>query len=964
MLQELGLERLEALYEALCPEGRFTASLPLPEALSYEALQEHLKAVSEKNRLRLSFIGDGLAVWKTPELVADVARIRTLSTAYTPYQPERSQGTLIAHWIYQCLLAQLTEFEAINASLYDRATALYEAICCARRLVRKGDAVLISQGLYPGDLEVVKTLVADTDLKLIPLPLDPDTGTLDPQAVRSAADALGERLFAIVFPQVNSLGLLEDVDQLADTTRARAAKSIAVIEPMLLGTGGLKPPTAFGREGISIIVGEGQSLASPPCFGGPGLGVFGVRHHEREKTAIRATPGRYVGKAKDSDGRVCWVTVLSTREQHIRKEKATSNICSNQGFIATLAGAALLARGEKGLAQALKTARARACIAVGKLTAFSGVQLAFPQTPFFNEVVLRLPGSAADLIEQGRKKGVQVGVAVSDRIPGSQESLLKLSFFDHHTEQDLERLSDVFQSAFGDPVRSEPSLPPLPPHLLREQAVDLPQFEQETVRQYYHRLGALNVSPDTACYPLGSCTMKYNPYVNDWSANLPGFTQVHPQAPLEDVQGCLEVLYNIQEWFKRITGLAGVTTQPVAGAQGELLGLKLFQAAHRARGAVQRNVILIPESAHGTNFASAAMAGFKTQGPDSGVVLLRADKTGRIDQDDLDAALARYADRISGIMITHPNTGGIFEHHFRETAAKVHAVGGYVYMDGANMNAIAGWLNLGALGVDVVHQNLHKTWSIPHGGGGPGDAVVAVSKPLLAFLPGYQIVKDGEQFIPVRPEKSIGSFHRHWGHFAHKVRCYTYLLRLGSAGIPKMSAVAVLSARYLFAKLAKAFPTLPQGAATTPRMHEFIITLTEADFDRLAAVGIPKAVAMAHVGKLFLDFGFHAPTVAFPEPYGLMIEPTESYTKKELDRFADATLAILKLIRKAPEILKGAPYFTPIDRIDEVTANRNLAVSEVLSSLPSIPENRITAEALHAMTIQEIETALLEKLPK
>ena len=281
-------------------------------------------------------------------------------------------------------------------------------------------------------------------------------------------------------------------------------------------------------------------------------------------------------------------------------------------------------------------------------------------------------------------------------------------------------------------------------------------------------------------------------------------------------------------------------------------------------------------------------------------------------------------------MVTNPNTSGVFETEFRAIADLIHDVGGLVYMDGANMNAIAGWCDLGAMGVDAVHNNLHKTWTIPHGGGGPGDAIVGVSERLVPYLPGYQIEQKDGEYLPLRPEKSIGSFHRHWGNFAHKVRAYSYLLRLGREGVPRMSAMAVLSSRYCFEKLRHVYLTLPAGAMDIPRMHEFILTLKEDDFHRIEAAGVPRAMAVTRVGKLFLDFGFHAPTVAWPEAFGMMIEPTESYSKAELDRFCEAVLAIYRIIQERPEVLGKVPLFTPVDRVDEVEANRKLTLSEFI----------------------------------
>lgn len=960
MLQSLDLDSLDQLFAHLDAEDKFSEPPAIPEESGYEEARKKLFAISEKNHRPLSFIGDGLPVWKTHPIAERVANIRNLTTSYTPYQPERSQGTLITHWIYQCTLSMLTGFEAINSSLYDRSSGLYEAFCCSLRLKRKADTVLISEGIYPGDLEVLKTLTSDTEIEVQTIPIDAKTGVLNPESVREACEALGDRLAAFAFPQVNSFGLLEPVDTLTDLCASLDILSIGIIDPMHLAQGGLQPPSQFGKNGTDMIVGEGQHLAIGPNFGGPGLGIFGVRYNSEAKNSIRQTPGRYVGKALDEEGRDCRVMILSTREQHIRKDKATSNICSNQAFLATMAGAALLTRGDQGLRDALDQATRQAQKAARKLSALEGVDLAYPKQPFLNEITLRLDRPVAEILQSARTADIQAGVDVSDRGEGN---LLKVSFSDLHNSESLERLVTFFQETFEQSGEA-PNLPEIPADRRREAPIGLPDLSPGQVEEYYQKLGALNVGPEAACYPLGSCTMKYNPYLNDWAANLPGFVDVHPQAPLEDAQGCLEIIHETQEWFKGITGLSAVTTQPVAGAQGELVGIKMFQAYHRDRNETQRDVILIPQSAHGTNFATAVMAGYPTRkkdGKKSGIIYLEADSNGCIDVDYLDSILNDCGDRVAGIMITNPNTGGIFEKRFRDIAAKIHAVGGLVYMDGANMNAIAGWVNLAAIGVDAVHNNTHKTWTIPHGGGGPGDAFVAVSEKLVDFLPGRQVTRNESGLLEaVRPSKSIGSFHRHWGNFAHKVRCYAYLLRLGNEGVRRMSAVAVLSARYLCRQLEEHYPTLPKGAEAVPRMHEFIITLSEDDFNRIESAGIPKAQAIPRIGKLFLDYGYHAPTVAFPEIYGLMLEPTESYTKAELDRFIETVIEIRQVIEHAPEVLHGVPYFTPISRVDEVSANRQPVTSESLDELPEIHPNRIDPLELLDMPVEAITEKIRE----
>jgi len=955
MLASIDKPSLDALFDHIPSDVLFSEAPALPEELEYEALRERLEAISKKNRIGSSFLGDGVLDMEPSSVIGPICDIRNLTTAYTPYQPELSQGTLLAHWIYQCSMARLTGFEAVNASLYDRSTSIFEGICAAIRMGRGKTAALIPETLYPGDLEVLETLSEETEVELIRVPADTATGCIDIAALKSAAAAVADTLAVIVFPQVNTFGLIEAVDELTDLAAEFGVKSVAVIDPLLLSAGGLKPPSDFGQKGVDIIVGEAQHLALAPNFGGPGLGLFGVRFSSSDRNGVRAAPGRFIGKARDSSGRDCRVGVLSTREQHIRKDKATSNICSNQAFVATLVGAALLERGDAGLGEILSTIRSRLVAAMEALTVFEGVDLAFAESVSYHEVTLALSKPVSAVLAAARKHGILAGADVSARI-GDGHNLLKLSF--SNRDQDLAGLVSVFQSLFGDEGASSAAImSPVGNNSLRSAAPGLPKYAASEVIDYYKKLGDLNVSPDDGCYPLGSCTMKYNPLVNDWAASLPGFTDVHPQAPIEDAQGCLYVLHETQEWFKKITGLAGVTTQPLAGAQGELVGLKLFQAYHRDRGE-SRDVVLIPRSAHGTNFATATMAGFS--GKNGKIVYLDADTEGRVLNEDLDRRIGEYGTRIAGIMITNPNTSGIFETSFKQIAEKIHAAGGLVYMDGANMNAIAGWVDLGALGVDAVHNNLHKTWTIPHGGGGPGDAMVAVSERLLPYLPGHQIEFDGELYRPVKAPKSIGSFHRHWGNFAHKVRCYTYLLRLGREGVRRMSAMAVLSARYLQKQLSVDYALLPSGADQEPRMHEFILTLKPEDFGLLDSVGLRKTDAAPRIGKLFLDFGFHAPTVAWPEPLGLMIEPTESYTKAELDRFTEAVQAIIKLVKEHPEVLNTAPHFTPIDRVEEVEANRDVCLSESLETLPVLNVARISSRELAKMPVDEIYSKIVE----
>ncbi|MEC7280454.1 MAG: glycine dehydrogenase, partial [Verrucomicrobiota bacterium] len=416
---------------------------------------------------------------------------------------------------------------------------------------------------------MLATLAEGSEIDLIPVPADAETGLIDRKALQATVNEIGDRLAAIVFPQVNTFGLIEDVDSLADFAAERGLKAIAVIDPLLLAPGGLKAPCDFGENGADIIVGEAHHLALAPNFGGPGLGLFGVRFSSKDRNGVRAAPGRFIGKAKDSSGRECRVGVLSTREQHIRKDKATSNICSNQAFIATLVGAALLHRGDEGIGQILLKLRKKLESAVAQLTRFEGVELAFPNSVSYHEVTFALSKPTKTVIGAARESGVLAGVDASKRIAGGRQ-LIKLSC--SNRDQPLDDLLAAFESVFGSPHNDSQSVPRLSATQRRQVAPGLPSYSAEEVIAYYKKLGHLNVSPDDGCYPLGSCTMKYNPKVNDWAAGLPGFTDLHPQAPFEDSQGCLMVLHEIQEWFKGITGLPGVTTQPLAGAQGELVG--------------------------------------------------------------------------------------------------------------------------------------------------------------------------------------------------------------------------------------------------------------------------------------------------------------------------------------------------------------------------------------------------------
>lgn len=961
-LKSLNLTTLKELYNHIPAYSYFAQDDKNLPPIAYNDLKELITKVSELNTITTSFIADGLPLSKQAEITDDICSLRGLTTAYTPYQPERSQGTLQTLWIYQSLLSELTGFEAVNASLYDRATCLFEALQTGTRInSAQNKTVWVLEGIHPYDIEVLKTMQFGTDLKLETIPLDSMTGTINLESLQATLQAKaksGSLPAVIAFPQINHLGNLEDVDVLTDLCTEHKILSIAVVDPLLMAKECLKTPVEYGskNQGADLLVAEGQHLAFGPMYGGPGLGIFGIRYNDQNKNNIRQTPGRFIGKAKDQQGKDCKVIVLSTREQHIRRDKATSNICSNQSFIASATGAALLNMGSDHLATRAKASRGNCLKALESILRCKGLELAFPNSSFWNEVTLKITNNTDlnVLLKKAHLEKLEIGLDVSKRIKASYP-LLKISFSDIHTEHDLQKLIKFFTSQF-ETQNSFPMMAPIKENAFRKTPISWKAMSKEKVMDYYSNLAKQNLSPDEGIYPLGSCTMKYNPLINDWAASLDKFVQIHPQTDDQFAQGNLKILFETQEFFKSITGLAAVTTQPVAGAQGELVGLKLFQAYHQDKGELAtRDIILIPKSAHGTNPATASIAGFA-----QGIQLIDADQSGLINVNQVKDFCQTLGKRIAGIMITNPNTSGVYEKNFKEVADLVHAVGGLVYMDGANMNAVAGWINLNTIGVDAVHNNLHKTWTIPHGGGGPGDAVVAVSAKLVDYLPGIQVKLENNKYTTYKTPKSIGSIHRHHGNFAHKIRCYTYIKALGFQGTKEMSAVAVLSARYLFNKLNTFFPSLP-STSQEPKMHEFILTLPPETFSKLEALGLTKPIAITRVGKLFLDFGFHAPTVAFPEPLGLMIEPTESFTLKELDHFADVVINLGKMINEYPEVLLTVPHFTPIDRVDEVAANKNLVLNEkITDQLAEIYLDRITPNELKNMSFDKIKEAIVK----
>ena len=510
MLSTIGLAELSQLFAHINPTLLFPQPLSLPKEQTYQSVANEMASIGNLSNHKISFLGDQLPVWEIPVIIDFVSKLRNLSTSYTPYQPERSQGTLISHWIYQCAMSALTGFEAINTSLYDRSFAIYEAITCAIRTSKKPSRVLLASSLFPQEIEVLETLAKETEIKFDFLTLDHPTGRCDYQALSSLKIEDVSQYSAFVFPQVNSLGVLEDVDLLTDFCEDNKIRSIACIDPFLLGEGGLKPPVEFGRCGADFIAGDAQHLAIRPNFGGPGLGIFGCRHNQDNKTDLRNTPGRYIGQAKDLSGRDCHVMVLSTREQHIRKEKATSNVCSNQAFLATLAGASILSKGSKGLGNAVELANRHQQKVIEAILPLAGIEPAFPDNLSPTELTLRISTSSSALIHNARSRNISLGIEITDRCQTNEQgvALLKLSFSDLHSPKDIDQLIEFLRDEF--PSTSETTSNAnfkIDQKFLRQKPIRIPAYSEDELREYYSILAEFNVSPYVGCYPFGSCTI-------------------------------------------------------------------------------------------------------------------------------------------------------------------------------------------------------------------------------------------------------------------------------------------------------------------------------------------------------------------------------------------------------------------------------------------------------------------------
>ena len=839
MLAALGLGSLEDLVQQAMPDAiRMTAPLDLPPALSETETLDVLRGLAEQNRALTPMIGLGYAGTTTPSVIRrNVLENPAWYTAYTPYQPEISQGRLEALLNFQTMVSDLTGLPTSGASLLDEATAVAEAMTLARRATKKGSTLLLDADTLPQTVGVVTTRAEALGL---------DVAVADGPLL-AALEA--HEVFAVVVQTPGASGRLTGVDELrtlAEAVHARGGLVIAACDLLALTL-----TTAPGEWGADVAVGSSQRFGVPLGYGGPHAGFIAVR-----AGLERTLPGRLVGVSRDVDGTAAFRLALQTREQHIRREKATSNICTAQVLLAVVASMYAVYHGPEGLRRIAEAVHARATGLAADL-ADGGVEVVHGS--FFDTVLARVPGRAADVVAAAREGGVHlrladadhVGISVGEDADESDLAAVRRAF---GVEESGRHQGDLAGSERGTPYLTHP--------------VFNTHHSETAMLRYLAALSNRDFALDRGMIPLGSCTMKLNATTEMEPISYDGFANLHPFAPAEDAQGYATLIGTLEGWLAEVTGYARVSIQPNAGSQGELAGLLAIRGYHRSRGDEGRTVCLIPSSAHGTNAASAVMAGMK-------VVVVKATDDGSVDLDDLRAKIETHRDALAAIMVTYPSTHGVFEEGITELCALVHDAGGQVYVDGANLNALLGLAQPGKFGADVSHLNLHKTFCIPHGGGGPGVGPVGVGEHLAPFVPGHPFLPGGDDVGPV----SAAPF----GSAGILPISYAYIAMMGAEGLTAATEHALLAANYVAERLRAHYPVLYTGRNARVA-HECILDLRP----------ITKAsgVTVDDVAKRLVDYGFHAPTMSFPVPGTLMVEPTESEDLAELDRFCDAMIAI------------------------------------------------------------------------
>jgi glycine dehydrogenase len=861
MLATVGYSSLDELTAAAIPPalaGTGAAPLDLaglPGPLSEPEAEAELRRLAGENRVLTSMIGLGYYPTVTPAVIRrNVLENPGWYTAYTPYQPEISQGRLEALLNFQTMVEDLTGLPVANASLLDEAAAAAEAMTLARRAAGKGSIFLADAGCLPQTLAVLAT-------RAEPLGIDLVVTRLTPEVVAAQPD--GE-LFGVLLAYPAASGEIADPRPVIAAAGARGA-AVAVAADLLALTL-LTPP---GELGADIAIGTTQRFGVPMGFGGPHAAYIAVTEGLR-----RQLPGRLVGVSMDADGHPAYRLALQAREQHIRREKATSNICTAQVLLAVIAGMYAAYHGPDGLAAIARRVHGQAASLAATLRA-QGAALDSPA--FFDTIAVRgLPGGAAAAAERAREAGYNVYVAGPDTV--------QIACAETTTGTHLREVAAALAGRPAGTVDLAEGRDELPVGLRRTSPyLTHPVFHEHrsetAMLRYLRRLADFDVALDRSMIPLGSCTMKLNAAAEMEAITWPGFADLHPFAPPEQARGYAELLGQLEAWLAEITGYHAVSLQPNAGSQGELAGLLAIRHYHTARGDAGRDVCLIPESAHGTNAASAVLAGLR-------VSVVKCGGDGAIDLGDLEAKLAAHEGRVAAIMLTYPSTNGVFEQTLTDVCDLVHAAGGQVYVDGANLNALVGLARPGQFGADVSHLNLHKTFCIPHGGGGPGVGPVAVAGHLAPFLPGSAAPgaarETGTGPVAAAPYGSAGILPISWA----------YIAMMGAGGLRRATQVAILAANYVAQRLSPHYPVLYTGQRGLVA-HECIIDLRQ--------VTRHSGVTAEDVAKRLIDYGFHAPTLSFPVAGTLMVEPTESENLAELDRFCDAMIAIRQEIARVED---------------------------------------------------------------
>lgn len=928
MLEAIGVSSLDTLIDQTIPAGiRLPAPLDLPRGMNEYEYLNHLRALGRKNKLYKSFIGMGYYDTITPGVILrNILENPGWYTSYTPYQAEISQGRLEALLNFQTMVSELTGLPVANASLLDEATAAAEAMVMfyrsrSRQAVKQGANVFfVSHDLFPQSLDVLKTRAVPLGIELVTG--DADTFTFD------------ERVYGAIIQYPCEAGVVHD--HRAFVSRAKEAGIFVAVAADLLSLTLLVPP---GEWGADVVLGSSQRFGIPMGFGGPHAAFFATTEAFK-----RNLPGRIIGISVDAKGNPALRMALQTREQHIKRERATSNICTAQALLATMAGMYGVYHGPDGLKEIARHINILTGVLAQEAPQYGFAQL---NPYFFDTLKFRLPAGLK--METLRQAALQQEM----NFRYIDEHTIGISIDETTTLGDINRILEIFARTAGHdftPFVCDPEvcrlITTIPAALQRSSA-----FMQQDVFRRYHsetemmryikRLELRDLALNRTMIPLGSCTMKLNAAAELFSLSWPEFGGLHPFVPADQAAGYLELIGDLGRDLSEITGFAGISFQPNSGAAGEYTGLLVIREYHLSRGEGHRNICLIPSSAHGTNPASAVMAGME-------VVIVACDDQGNIDIADLRQKATEHAGKLSALMVTYPSTHGVFEEGIREIMDIIHSHGGQVYMDGANMNAQVGLTSPGFIGADVCHLNLHKTFAIPHGGGGPGVGPIGVAAHLLPFLPSHPVVKTGgEQGITAVAAAPFGSA-------MILPISYGYIKLLGGEGLTQATRMAILNANYLKAKLEKHYDILytgPNGRVA----HEMILDCNI--FHRTAGVEV------IDIAKRLMDYGFHAPTVAFPVHGTLMVEPTESEPLSELDRFVDAMVTIRQEIRNIEEgradkennLLKNAPhtvcmvagsgwdlpytreqaafpldcsmgdkYWPPVTRIDDAYGDRNL----------------------------------------